>query len=283
MKKHRVVARLKILEKSGPAVHSLVSNFWQISAPGSILPWLRKLGESWDEGIDQLNFHSAQLGYLKLLQMGTQTQQDKAGNKYEVKPQYEELSKQMSTLVNGTVAGDRLRDLVFLYRARVIVRVKRSADICFERCGVVPLSCCIVVLDFQHLACFCIARARDLVCATVGETRCHRCVIVWICTRELAGVKLLVFEAFGEICAVRFSCGFKLLDYSCWYLLPRINKAGRNLFAGCEFLPCHVRICEVEFVELRYELSIFSSFRREHAVIDVVSLAAVTYVNQCVE
>ncbi|KZV48697.1 hypothetical protein F511_16896 [Dorcoceras hygrometricum] len=48
-----------------------------------------------DEGIDQLNFHSAQLGYLKLLQMGTQTQQDKAGNKYEVKPQYEELSKQL--------------------------------------------------------------------------------------------------------------------------------------------------------------------------------------------
>ncbi|KZV57760.1 hypothetical protein F511_24484 [Dorcoceras hygrometricum] len=34
-----------------------------------------------DEGIDQLNFHSAQLGYLKLLQIGTQTQQDKAGNK----------------------------------------------------------------------------------------------------------------------------------------------------------------------------------------------------------
>ncbi|KZV42316.1 hypothetical protein F511_40857 [Dorcoceras hygrometricum] len=27
--------------------------------------------------------------------MGTQTQQDKAGNKYEVKPQYEELSKQL--------------------------------------------------------------------------------------------------------------------------------------------------------------------------------------------
>ncbi|KZT76071.1 mediator-associated protein 1-like [Dorcoceras hygrometricum] len=49
-----------------------------------------------DEGIDQLNFHSAQLGYLKLLQMGTQTQQDKAGNKYEVKPQYEELSKQIN-------------------------------------------------------------------------------------------------------------------------------------------------------------------------------------------
>ncbi|KZV33321.1 dihydroxy-acid dehydratase, mitochondrial [Dorcoceras hygrometricum] len=48
-----------------------------------------------DEGIDQLNFHSAQLGYLKLLQMGTQTQQDKAGNKYEVKPQYEQLSKQL--------------------------------------------------------------------------------------------------------------------------------------------------------------------------------------------
>ncbi|KZV55990.1 hypothetical protein F511_12048 [Dorcoceras hygrometricum] len=49
-----------------------------------------------DEGIDQLNFHSAQLGYLKLLQIGTQTQQDKAGNKYEVKPQYEELSKQIN-------------------------------------------------------------------------------------------------------------------------------------------------------------------------------------------
>ncbi|KZV53494.1 mediator-associated protein 1-like [Dorcoceras hygrometricum] len=28
--------------------------------------------------------------------MGTQTQQDKAGNKYEVKPQYEELSKQIN-------------------------------------------------------------------------------------------------------------------------------------------------------------------------------------------
>ncbi|KZV36538.1 hypothetical protein F511_21887 [Dorcoceras hygrometricum] len=28
--------------------------------------------------------------------MGTQTQQDKAGNKYEVKPQYEELSKQVN-------------------------------------------------------------------------------------------------------------------------------------------------------------------------------------------
>ncbi|KZV27305.1 clathrin assembly protein [Dorcoceras hygrometricum] len=48
-----------------------------------------------DAGIDQLNFHSVQLGYLKLLQMGTQTQQDKAGNKYEVKPQYEKLSKQL--------------------------------------------------------------------------------------------------------------------------------------------------------------------------------------------
>ncbi|KZV37551.1 myb-like protein X-like [Dorcoceras hygrometricum] len=56
---------------------------------------MNKLGLR-DEGIDQLNFHSAQLGYLKLLQMGTQTQQDKAGNKYEVKPQYEELSKQIN-------------------------------------------------------------------------------------------------------------------------------------------------------------------------------------------
>ncbi|KZV34610.1 receptor-like protein 12 [Dorcoceras hygrometricum] len=50
-----------------------------------------------DVGIDQLNFHSAQLGYLKLLQMGnTDPNQTKAGNKYEVKPQYEELSKQIN-------------------------------------------------------------------------------------------------------------------------------------------------------------------------------------------
>ncbi|KZV33250.1 hypothetical protein F511_42549 [Dorcoceras hygrometricum] len=52
-------------------------------------------------------------------------------------------------------------------------------------------------------------------------------------------MELLAFEAFGEICAVRFSCGLKLLA--------------------------------------------LSSFRREHAVIDVVNLAAVNYVNQCVE
>ncbi|KZV24171.1 hypothetical protein F511_24327 [Dorcoceras hygrometricum] len=48
-------------------------------------------------GIDQLNFHSAQLDYLKLLQMGNaDPNKTKAGNKYEVKPQYEELSKQIN-------------------------------------------------------------------------------------------------------------------------------------------------------------------------------------------
>ncbi|KZT75757.1 phenylalanyl-tRNA synthetase [Dorcoceras hygrometricum] len=50
-----------------------------------------------DVGIDQLNFHSAQLGYLKLLQMGNAyPNKTKAGNKYEVKPQYKELSKQIN-------------------------------------------------------------------------------------------------------------------------------------------------------------------------------------------
>ncbi|KZV49732.1 kinesin-4-like [Dorcoceras hygrometricum] len=50
-----------------------------------------------DAGIDQLNFHSAQLGYLKLLQMGNaDPNKTKAGNKYEVKTQYEELSKQIN-------------------------------------------------------------------------------------------------------------------------------------------------------------------------------------------
>ncbi|KZV55824.1 hypothetical protein F511_12218 [Dorcoceras hygrometricum] len=65
----------------------------ELHTPGSI-----HIIVNWDSGmtgIDQQNFHSAQLDYLKLLQMGTQTQQDKAGNKYEVKPQYEELSKQL--------------------------------------------------------------------------------------------------------------------------------------------------------------------------------------------
>ncbi|KZV13756.1 hypothetical protein F511_45083 [Dorcoceras hygrometricum] len=46
--------------------------------------------------IDQLKLHSVQLGYLKILQVGTQTQTtQKQENKYEVKPQYEELSKQL--------------------------------------------------------------------------------------------------------------------------------------------------------------------------------------------
>ncbi|KZV46984.1 myb-like protein X-like [Dorcoceras hygrometricum] len=50
-----------------------------------------------DAWIDQLIFHSAQLGYLKLLQMGNaDPNKTKAGNKYEVKPQYEELSKQIN-------------------------------------------------------------------------------------------------------------------------------------------------------------------------------------------
>ncbi|KZV40122.1 hypothetical protein F511_41007 [Dorcoceras hygrometricum] len=49
-----------------------------------------------DAGIDQLNFHSVQLDYLMLLPMGnTDRNKTKAGNKYEVKPQYEELSKQI--------------------------------------------------------------------------------------------------------------------------------------------------------------------------------------------
>ncbi|KZV55846.1 hypothetical protein F511_18836 [Dorcoceras hygrometricum] len=56
----------------------------------------RRLGLR-DAGIDQLNFHSVQLDYLMLLQMGnTDPNKTKAGNKYEVKPQYEELSKQIN-------------------------------------------------------------------------------------------------------------------------------------------------------------------------------------------
>ncbi|KZV24711.1 hypothetical protein F511_36061 [Dorcoceras hygrometricum] len=47
-------------------------------------------------GIDQLNFHSVQLGYLKILQMGnTDLNNTKQEKEYEVKPQYEELSKQL--------------------------------------------------------------------------------------------------------------------------------------------------------------------------------------------
>ncbi|KZV57451.1 mediator-associated protein 1-like [Dorcoceras hygrometricum] len=47
-------------------------------------------------GIDQLNLHSVQLGYLKILQMGNTETTQKQENKYEVKPQYEELSKQLN-------------------------------------------------------------------------------------------------------------------------------------------------------------------------------------------
>ncbi|KZV26436.1 hypothetical protein F511_37862 [Dorcoceras hygrometricum] len=50
-----------------------------------------------DAGIDQLNFHSVQPGYLKFLQMGNaDPHKTKAGNKYEVKPQYEERTKQIN-------------------------------------------------------------------------------------------------------------------------------------------------------------------------------------------
>ncbi|KZV48101.1 hypothetical protein F511_02714 [Dorcoceras hygrometricum] len=45
-----------------------------------------------DAGIDQLNFHSVQLDYLVLLQMGnTDPNKTKAGNKYEVKPHPSQL------------------------------------------------------------------------------------------------------------------------------------------------------------------------------------------------
>ncbi|KZV52017.1 hypothetical protein F511_10237 [Dorcoceras hygrometricum] len=45
-----------------------------------------------------LNFHSGQLDYLVLLQMGNADPNNKSKkrNKYEVKPQYEELSKQIN-------------------------------------------------------------------------------------------------------------------------------------------------------------------------------------------
>ncbi|KZV30660.1 hypothetical protein F511_43520 [Dorcoceras hygrometricum] len=50
-----------------------------------------------DAGIDQLNFHSVQLDYLQMGNTGnTDPNKTKAGNKYEVKPQYEELSKQIN-------------------------------------------------------------------------------------------------------------------------------------------------------------------------------------------
>ncbi|KZV14261.1 hypothetical protein F511_43827 [Dorcoceras hygrometricum] len=44
--------------------------------------------------------------------MGTQTQQDKAGNKYEVKPQYEKLSKQLQGIRHAyvTTSIDSSRD-----------------------------------------------------------------------------------------------------------------------------------------------------------------------------
>ncbi|KZV43028.1 putative pectinesterase/pectinesterase inhibitor 33-like [Dorcoceras hygrometricum] len=47
-------------------------------------------------GIEQLNLHSVQLGYLKILQVGnTDPNNTKQEKKYEVKPQYEEPSKQL--------------------------------------------------------------------------------------------------------------------------------------------------------------------------------------------
>ncbi|KZV14174.1 hypothetical protein F511_14621 [Dorcoceras hygrometricum] len=57
------------------------------------LGYLKFLQMGLDAGIDQLNFHSVQLGYLYFLQMGNaDPNKTEAGNKYEVKPQYEELS-----------------------------------------------------------------------------------------------------------------------------------------------------------------------------------------------
>ncbi|KZV24727.1 hypothetical protein F511_09201 [Dorcoceras hygrometricum] len=56
------------------------------ASPGSI-HIISKLGLR-DAGIDQLNFHSVQLGYLKLLQMGNTDPNNKSRKrKYEVKPQ----------------------------------------------------------------------------------------------------------------------------------------------------------------------------------------------------
>ncbi|KZV27879.1 hypothetical protein F511_37405 [Dorcoceras hygrometricum] len=84
-----MIAKYWWLRKAPKAGRTLIQNLDPAAHHPAIVNRRR------DEGIDQLNFHSAQLGYLKLLQMGTQTQKDKAGNKYEVKPQYEELSKQL--------------------------------------------------------------------------------------------------------------------------------------------------------------------------------------------
>ncbi|KZV40242.1 hypothetical protein F511_12924 [Dorcoceras hygrometricum] len=48
-------------------------------------------------GIDQLNLHSLQLGYLKILQLGdTDPNNTKQETKNEVKPPYEELSKHLN-------------------------------------------------------------------------------------------------------------------------------------------------------------------------------------------
>ncbi|KZV56651.1 GHMP kinase (ISS) [Dorcoceras hygrometricum] len=51
--------------------------------------------------------------------MGTQTQQDKAGNKYEVKPQYEELSKHQS-------AGGNHRSVIIGARQPITARWRHS-------------------------------------------------------------------------------------------------------------------------------------------------------------
>ncbi|KZV29129.1 hypothetical protein F511_41456 [Dorcoceras hygrometricum] len=67
------------------------------SASTRIFHWLIEPALRRDAGIDQLNFHSVQLGYLKFLQMGNaDPHKTKAGNKYEVKPQYEERTKQIN-------------------------------------------------------------------------------------------------------------------------------------------------------------------------------------------
>ncbi|KZV22843.1 hypothetical protein F511_19435 [Dorcoceras hygrometricum] len=72
-------------------------------------------------GIDQLNLHSVQLGYLKILQMGnTDPNNTKQESKYEVKPQYEDLSKQLimqHAIINAMkcmrAIKDRIAKLVY--------------------------------------------------------------------------------------------------------------------------------------------------------------------------
>ncbi|KZV51436.1 hypothetical protein F511_20816 [Dorcoceras hygrometricum] len=60
--------------------------------------------------------HSVQLGYLKILQMGnTDPNNTKAGNKYEVKPQYEKLSKTANhehAIINAMNCMEAIKDQI---------------------------------------------------------------------------------------------------------------------------------------------------------------------------